>query len=57
MKKKFTKKLKINNDLSTMAISNGLFSPSSDTSTKCELAKQNPLGFSVWCVPPDADKC
>ncbi len=34
----------------TMPISNCLFSPTSDTSTKCELAKQNPLGFSVWSV-------
>jgi hypothetical protein len=33
--------------LTTLAISNCLFSPTSE----------NPRGFSVWCVPPKADKC
>ena len=43
MEKKYFQKQKTkmnNNDLPTMAISNCLFSPTSE----------NPCGFSVWCV-------
>lgn len=40
MKTKSLKILAENNDLLTMAISNCLFSPTSE----------NPRGFSVWCL-------
>lgn len=37
-----------------MTISNYLFSPTSEN--PC-FDKLNNNGFSVWCVPPKADKC